>query len=129
MAKVKNAESKLQQGKPTNPKPEAKVTPQPIKQGKPSNPNEVVALKNGLERTFTRTMWDHLPANKEGWKEVLETPKLPAQKQASPDNPAQSYTDSVKEYTELFGEAPGQDLSIEDLNTAIAAKKGEQGNG
>lgn len=129
MAKVKKAESKLQQGKPSNPKPEAKVTPQPIKQGKPSNPNEVVALKNGRERTFTRVMWDHLPANKEGWKEVVEAPKMPTPKPATQNDPAQSYTDSVKEYTELFGEAPGQDLSIEDLNSAIAAKKGEQGNG
>lgn len=126
MAKVKKAESKLQQGKPSNPKPEAKVTPPPIKQGKPSNPNEVVALKNGLPRTFTRVMWDHLPANKEGWKQVVETPKLPAPKQ---ETQSSTYEDAVKEYTELFSEAPGQDLSLDDLNAAIADKKGEQTNG
>jgi hypothetical protein len=129
MAKVKKVESKLQAGKAPTIKEPAKVVnlPKPEKP-KTSNANTVTALRNGIERGFPRQIWDHLPQGKEGWKEVVETPKLPAQKPAT-DSPAQSYTDAVKEYTELFGEAPGQDLSIEDLNSAIAAKKGEQTNG
>lgn len=125
MAKVKKVESKLQPGKPANPKPEVKA-PAQIKKGKPANPNEVVALKNGVERTFSRQIWDHLPAGKEGFKEVVSAPKIPAPKQPIENT---SYSDAVKEYTELFNEAPGQDLSLEDLNAAIEAKKGEQGNG
>lgn len=126
MAKVKKVESKLQPGKPTNPKQEVKA-PAQVKEGKPTNPNEVVALKNGVERTFSRQIWDHLPAGKEGFKEVVSAP--PPVKTIAVKKVDLTYEDAVKEYTELFGEAPGQDLDLAALHVAIENKKGEQGNG
>ncbi|WP_343320220.1 hypothetical protein [Sphingobacterium multivorum] len=37
--------------------------------------DEVIAVKNGLERHFPRMAWDSLPADKGGWKIKVETPK------------------------------------------------------
>jgi hypothetical protein len=134
MAKVKKVETKLQTGKAATPKsaPAKTETPQP-KPGKAATPNTVYALKNGIERGFPRQIWDHLPAGKEGWKEIVQAPAIPAaKKQAVADNSQSdkpSYEDAVNTYKELFGEAPGQDLSLDEIIEAVEAKKGEQNNG
>ncbi len=41
----------------------------------PEDKDEVLAVKNGLERRFPRMAWDSLPADKGGWKIKVETPK------------------------------------------------------
>lgn len=37
--------------------------------------DEIVAVKNGVERNFPRLAWESLPADKGGWKIKVETPK------------------------------------------------------
>lgn len=106
MAKVKKAETNLKPGKPQS-------APSPK-----GNKNSVVAVRNGIERTFPRNIWDHLPADKAGFKEAVSMPEAPKTKSPEPTN----YDEAVKAYTEAFGEAPGQDLTIEDINAAIADK-------
>lgn len=39
------------------------------------------AMRNGQKREFTRLLWDHLPSDKEGWKEISDKPKEPEQKE------------------------------------------------
>lgn len=36
---------------------------------------DVVATRNGAERTFTKQVWDLLGPNKDGWVQSVETPK------------------------------------------------------
>lgn len=175
MATVQSSDSKRQPAKPTSNKPQAKTD------GKAT----VTVVKNGNERTFPRSIWDNLPADKEGYQEVVPTPSNPKQDQIDADNkakadqeakdqadaelkakeeadakekadleakeladkeaadkkeaddkaaadlagkyqqPTQSptYDEAVKAYTDLFKEAPGQDLTIEEILGKITAKK------
>lgn len=45
-----------------------------------SKQSDILAEKNGKQRTFSRLIWDNLPEAKEGWKEVKEAPAEPAKK-------------------------------------------------
>lgn len=129
MAKVKSSDSKRQIAQPTSNKPQAKSN------GK----DEVRVMKNGIERTFARSIWDHLPAGKEGFQEIVDKPDIPDsatkdQNQAPDTKPADNaqspnYDEAVKAYTEAFGEAPGQDLTIEEILAKVTEKKGAEGNG
>lgn len=114
MAKVKAADSKLKPGKPIAPK---------AVQSKAKSSNTVTAVRNGIERTFARQIWDNLPDDKAGFQEVANAPSLPKAKEKSP-TPA-TYEVVVKAYTEAFGEAPGQDLSIDQINEAIEKKEAD----
>lgn len=135
MATVKSIDSTRQQAKPTSNKP------QPKSDGKAV----VKVVKNGIERTFPRSIWDNLPADKEGYQEVVEKPVIPDQKpvpapepEATPapeqgnastpgptDTQSPTYDEAVKAYTNLFKEAPGQDLTIEEILGKITAKQQE----
>lgn len=135
MATVKSIDSTRQQAKPTSNKP------QPKSDGKAV----VKVVKNGIERTFPRSIWDNLPADKEGYQEVVAKPEIPEQKPAPEPKPeaapapeqgnvstpaptdAQSptYDEAVKAYTDLFKEVPGQDLTIDEILGKITAKQQE----
>lgn len=39
--------------------------------------SDVIATRNGQQRTFSRLLWNELPPSKEGWSEVKESPKEP----------------------------------------------------
>lgn len=153
MATVKSSDSKRQIAQPTSNKPPQKST----------NKGEVKVVKNGIGRTFSRSIWDNLPPGKEGYQEVVEKQEIPApapqnekpaeqpaapvQPQAPQGNaPAQpqapapqpaaprpaepakqspTYDEAVKAYTDAYGEAPGQDLTIEEILAKVTAKKQE----
>jgi hypothetical protein len=72
MATVQSSGSKRQPAKPTSKKPQPKTDGKAI----------VTVVKNGIERTFPRSIWDNLPADKEGYQEVVNKPEIPEQKPA-----------------------------------------------
>jgi colicin import membrane protein len=201
MATVKSSDSKRQIAQPTSNKPPQKST----------NKGEVKVVKNGIERTFSRSIWDNLPPDKEGYTEVTgpsqaeidadnkakadaqakiaaenqakadqdaadlkakeeadaqakadadadvdvdakakadadqkaaddkaAADKLAAENQAKADAQAKTkpaantqtaqsptYDEAVKAYTDAYGEAPGQDLTLEEILAKVTAKKQE----
>lgn len=145
MANVKSSDSKRQIAQPTSNKPPQKST----------NKGEVKVVKNGIERTFSRSIWDNLPPGKEGYQEVVEKQEIPAPaptdekpadpkpaeqpatpapapqpatpKPAEPAKQSPTYDEAVKAYTDAYGEAPGQDLTIEEILAKVTAKK-QEGN-
>lgn len=49
-----------------------------------SSKNEILAERDGVQRPFSRLIWDQLPPAKEGWKEVKESPEEPKKKAEGP---------------------------------------------
>lgn len=47
--------------------------------------NEILVERDGVQRTFSRLIWDQLPPKKEGWKEVKEAPSEPKTKAPAKD--------------------------------------------
>ncbi len=98
--------------------------------------HEVLAVRNGRERVFSRSLWDNLPADKEGYQEVSEVPKVKTLKDApstgtaganagqvlTADQEKELYTSTVEKYKEIFGEEPATDLGTADLQGLIDAK-------
>lgn len=96
--------------------------------------NEVIAVRNGSEQTFTRQIWDHLPQDKEGWQEIVETPAASASTSKQPANtgagdkntgltPKQLHAAASADYKAAFGVAPEQNLTTEDIRVKLAEKK------
>lgn len=113
-----------------------------------SGSNEVLAVRDGVERSFTRQIWDHLPPGKDGYQEVSEAPKAAATKKPDDNGigsegaggagtetklkPAEAkaaYNKVASEYKTLFGEAPAQNLTVEEIQGLMTAKKSEGAGG
>lgn len=90
---------------------------------------KVIHAKRGdEERNFTLQIWNHLPPDKEGWKEVAGKPAEP-QSKIDTSNPTSDQIKNAENavlkkqayesYVSAFGKEPEGDLSTEELNQAI----------
>jgi len=107
--------------------------------------NEVVAVRNGNERTFPRAIWDHLPPGKDGFEEVSENFKPAATSKPGDTSESKGGVDSGKKLTAkdqkdaykaaadnykiIFGEAVAPELTTEEINDLISKKQASESKG
>lgn len=75
--------------------------------------SDVIATRNGQQRTFKRLLWDELPPSKEGWSEVKESPKEPELKTSDVDKTKAGATGSGKK-EQVDNKKSGDDASKEE---------------
>lgn len=78
----------------------------------------ILAEKDGSERTFSKNIWDNLPEDKQGWKEIQE----------KPDDIAPSAEDQeiIDRYKEAFGEEAEESLDVRVMQRLLSQLEGEQ---
>jgi len=86
----------------------------------------IIAEKNGNTRSFSKNIWDHLPEDKEGWKEVQGKPAdIDTSNSNQNDDPKkdEAFNNAVEAYKTAFGTSPVDTLTTEDLLKAVSDKE------
>lgn len=90
----------------------------------------ISAEKNGQTRSFAKNIWDHLPEDKQGWKEVTGKPAdINASNEDKSTNKTKKLTDqqlleearksAVEAYFTKFGKNPEEGMTIQEIGEAI----------
>lgn len=89
----------------------------------------ISAERNGETRNFPVNIWDHLPEDKQGWKETSQKPADPSTKDE--DKKGNKIKISAKDqavvdrYKELFAEEAEENLSIDVMKGLISEREAE----
>lgn len=81
----------------------------------------IYAIRNGQKRTFRKQVWDHLPPNKEDWKEISNVPEEPASKEDKPK--ANSKKAEGKVPTPLAGDKKGSEEDSKPAKTKVLTQE------
>lgn len=89
----------------------------------------ISAERNGEQRNFPVNIWNHLPEDKEGWKETDQKPADPAtkaDKTGSKDvKPSAEDQKVIDRYNELFADEAEDGLAIDVMSGLITKRETE----
>lgn len=118
MAQVKKNKNDLQAGTSSVGKASAST----------DSKSEIVAMRNGVKRTFSRLTFDFLPLNRDGsrdgWVEVSETPSSPKLKIVNTDDDAaKALKDAREKYLSVFEVEAEDDATVETIEQDIEEQR------